>query len=221
MYVPFHDLHAIHTLSGAAIGYAALLHSLVHLLRWGLQGRLDMVWGSASGLSGVLACLVTPFVSWPMQFAPLRARLRWELRKGLHYLSVLWGLALCFHAPQQYISFIAGIPLALYLSDWAIGAMLNTHLVESPLLSRMEKSVELTFEHPPGFRSGRGYIYVCIPWISRSEWHAFSLFAHPDLPNHSSVCMSVNGDLDRESAQGSPRADRAAGLDLLALRLAV
>jgi len=55
--------------------------------------------------------------------------------------------------------------------------------------------VELTFEHPPGFSTdGTGYVLVCLPWIAKNEWHAYSLFSHPTRPGHSCVCMAVGGD---------------------------
>ena len=51
------------------------------------------------------------------------------------------------------------------------------------------------FEHPPGFANrGGGYIYLCIPWLAQAEWHAFSLYEHPTLPNHSTVCIAAVGD---------------------------
>lgn len=51
------------------------------------------------------------------------------------------------------------------------------------------------FENPSGFRADRtGYIYVNVPWVESSQWHAFSLYPHPTKPNASSVCISVGGD---------------------------
>ena len=32
-----------------------------------------------------------------------------------------------------------------------------------------------------------GFGYVCLPWISKLEWHAFSLFEHPTVST--SLCM--------------------------------
>ena len=44
---------------------------------------------------------------------------------------------------------------------------------------------------------GTGYVLVCLPWLSKFEWHAFSLFSHPTKPHHSCVCMAVGGDWTR------------------------
>ena len=88
-----------------------------------------------------------------------------------------------------------GITVAMYCADFMVGMMMRTHLVRSTHFTRLERSVELTFEHPEGFKyDGTGYVYVCLPWISRWQWHAFSIFPHPWRPNHSSICVSVAGD---------------------------
>jgi len=197
MYVPFHDLHALHVIAGSVVGIDALVHSFCHLLRWALQGRISLLWSTYTGLSGLLVCTLTPLIYAPMKYDRLKRCMSWELRKALHYLAIVWGIALCFHAPQQQIAILVGVPVGLYLLDYAAGSMLRTYLVESPILTKMENGVDLTFAHPDGFSGRSGYVYVCLPWVSRLEWHAFSLFQHPTLPNHSSVCMNVNGDWTR------------------------
>ena len=39
-----------------------------------------------------------------------------------------------------------------------------------------------------------GFAYVCLPWINRNEWHAFSLFENPADPSQRQVYMQVEGD---------------------------
>ena len=41
-------------------------------------------------------------------------------------------------------------------------------------------------------------MYINLPWISKIEWHAFSLYKHPTLHNHSSVCVAKVGDWSKE-----------------------
>ena len=58
-----------------------------------------------------------------------------------------------------------------------------------------ETAVEVVFQHPKGFvNHGGNYVYLCLPWLGKAEWHAFSLYAHPTLENHSSVCVAKLGD---------------------------
>ena len=32
---------------------------------------------------------------------------------------------------------------------------------------------------------GTGYVYLCLPWIKKFQWHAFSLVMHPTVPAYS------------------------------------
>ena len=99
----------------------------------------------------------------------------------------------------MHIAWVMGVPVAMYLADYAYGFFARTHLIERSQFTRLETGVELTFSHPEGFKSdGTGYVLVCVPWVSRWQWHAFSLFAHPTKPNTSSVFMCKAGDWTTE-----------------------
>lgn len=199
MFIPFYDLHHIHTLAGAIVGTDVMIHGTCHMIRWGLQNNIEFIWTTHTGRSGVLAMAITPLITWPMLYPRFKKALSWEWRKGLHYLSIAWGFCAMFHAPQMHIIYLMGIPVVTYLLDYVIGYFWRTYLVESSTFKRLECGVELSFEHPPGFTSdGTGYVMVCVPWISKYQWHAFSLFAHPSKPNHSCVCMCKNGDWTTE-----------------------
>ena len=39
-----------------------------------------------------------------------------------------------------------------------------------------------------------GHVYILTLRPFASQWHAFSLVAHPSLPNHSLICMSMVGE---------------------------
>ena len=107
-------------------------------------------------------------------------------------------MAICFHAPKRYIGYIMGSAVGVYALDWLYGWCFQIHRAETVRFTRLGTAVELVWEHPPGFRSdGAGYVYICLPWISKTEWHAFSLVKHPTLQNHSCVCMATVGDWTR------------------------
>ena len=62
----------------------------------------------------------------------------------------------------------------------------------------LENAVQLTFKNPTkDFDKSVGYVLVNVPWLAKAEWHAFSIFRHPTLPDHSCVCMNVGGDWTR------------------------
>ena len=188
-------MHRIHTFAGKVVGFEVISHSFWHLLRWGLTGDLQLLWTHVTGVTGLISLLVTPLIVWPMLFTTLRKRVRFEWRKAAHYLSIVWGVSICFHAPQRYVGYIMGSAVGVYALDWLYGWCFQIHRAETVRFTRLGTAVELVWEHPKGFRSdGAGYVYINLPWISKMEWHAFSLVKHPILPNHSCVCMAVVGD---------------------------
>ena len=80
-------------------------------------------------------------------------------------------------------------------SDWLYGFWLNVHYLETLHMTRFGNCVEVMWENPPGFDSkASGFVYLCLPWLNKVEWHAFSLIPHPELPSCSSVCVSALGD---------------------------
>lgn len=198
IFVPFHDLHHVHVIGGHIVGIAVAIHGLAHFTRWASQGNLAFLWTHVTGRSGVISLLLTPLIVLPMRWAKLRKQIRWELRKALHYLSIVWCFSICFHAPLQHIAWIMGVPLAIYLLDVMYGTLFRTHLIESPTFTRLESAVQLSFKNPAAGGFGNaGYVLVNVPWLAKGEWHAFSLFRHPTLPDHSCVCMNVGGDWTR------------------------
>ena len=104
IFVPFHDLHHVHVIGGHVVGIAVAIHGLAHFTRWASQGNLAFLWTHVTGRSGVISLLLTPLIVLPMRWAKLRKQMRWELRKALHYLSIVWCFSICFHAPLQHIA---------------------------------------------------------------------------------------------------------------------
>ena len=135
-WIDFADMHRIHHIFGVVVGVETMSHSFFHLLRWGLRGDdIQLLWQSRTGMSGLVACLATPLIVWPMALPWLKKRMSFELRKGLHYLSWAWALALVFHAPAR-IYWLIGIPSLVYLVDFVFGCLLRTHLIETVAFER-------------------------------------------------------------------------------------
>ena len=60
--------------------------------------------------------------------------------------------------------------------------------IDTTRFVRLDRGVQMTFTNPPGFHTSvKGYIQVCIPWISKDEWHAFSCYADTEDDTKSSV----------------------------------
>ena len=100
-----------------------------------------------------------------------------------------------FHAPQR-IFWMLGVPFFVYLTDMMIGALSKTHLLESAYFERLSDSFCLiTFENPTGFgKPNAAYLYLVLPWVSKVQYHAFTVFPSLDKPNHSSICIHGCGD---------------------------
>lgn len=100
-WVDFGDMHHIHNIFGVVVGIETMSHSF-HILRWALRdGDIRLLTTTATGISGLTAMLATPLIVWPMALPSLKKRLRFEIRKGLHYLSWVWAIALLYHAPNR------------------------------------------------------------------------------------------------------------------------
>ena len=194
-YLPLDDMHHLHAFAGALVGFEVIWHSWWHLLRWGLDGDIELLWQHQTGISGLISLAVTPLIAWPMLFTRLRKGMEFRIRKALHFLSIVWGVSICFHAPARWIGLIMGLAVGVYAVDWLYGCFFKISHARTLQFKRIGDAVQVVWEHPPGFKSdGSGYIYISLPWISRNEWHAFSIVSHPTLPNHSCVCMAVVGD---------------------------
>ena len=185
IHVPFHDLHSLHLYSGTVIAWLSVLHAGVHVLRWWLSSCLHFLYSHPTGRSGALALLILPFIVLPMVCGPLRKRMTFEARKGMHmWLGLGFGMCMVFHAPKAHISYIMGLVLAIYALDLSYCMFCLTYKVDTTEFFRLERGTHLSFQNPEGFRPWQvGYVYVNIPWISKYEWHPFTLYPHLTAPS--------------------------------------
>ena len=168
-----------------------LMHSCAYMP---YSSNFQLLWTSKTGVTGVIATICCPFIVLPMTVPYLKKRMTFEWRKGLHYISIVWGAALLFHAPQR-IFWLLGIPLLIYVTDKMIEIFFKTYLIESAHFERFgDTSCIISFHNPPGFgRQNSAYVYLMLPWLSRYQFHAFTIFPCT-TPNHSSICISTSGD---------------------------
>jgi ferric-chelate reductase len=195
-WLPLNDMHHLHAFAGTFVSVEIVWHSFWHIVRWGAGGDIRFLWQHRTGITGLISLLCTPLIAYPMMFQRLRKSIPYERRKAMHYLSAVWGLSIMFHAPATNIFWVMGACVCLYLGDWLVGYFVGIRYCPTLKMTRLGASaVEIVFEHPPGFvNTGGNYVYICLPWLGKAEWHAFSLYAHPTLENHSSVCIAKLGD---------------------------
>jgi len=194
-WINFSDYHRVHSLFGIIVGVESMSHSFFHLLRWARRNDdIQLLWTSRTGITGLIAIILIPFIVLPMTVPYLKKRLSFEWRKGLHYLSVVWGVALMCHAPER-IFWLIGIPVFVYTADKMVEGLFKTHLLESAHFLRLgDNSCLISFENPPGFgKQNSAYVYLMLPWLSKYQFHAFTVFPSA-TPNHSSICIHKCGD---------------------------
>lgn len=194
-WINFSDYHRVHSLFGIIVGIESTSHTFFHVLRWARRNNdIQLLLHSSTGITGLIAIILTPFIVLPMTVPYLKSRMRFEWRKALHYLCIVWGAALMCHAPNR-IFWLIGIPVFVYTADKMVEAFFKTHLVESAHFQRLgDTSCIISFENPTGFgKQNSAYVYLMLPWLSKYQFHAFTVFPCTK-PNHSSICIHKCGD---------------------------
>ncbi|KAL7535065.1 hypothetical protein ACHAXR_006247 [Thalassiosira sp. AJA248-18] len=193
-----HDYH-IH--AGRYIAFDVWLHTLFHLLRWAHQGNIKLLWTSVVGLTGLITVTSTPLIAFPMMY--YKDKIRYEIRKGLHYLFYVFAIAMCFHVPPSgipnggFIAPILGTCVVVYTLDAAYVYFFMTEKVETTAFAVLSSGVRISMPVSERFQkhAGRaGYAYICLPWINDKQWHAFSLFEDPSDPSIQQMFLMKNGD---------------------------
>jgi hypothetical protein len=129
-WIDFADMHKVHKIFGIVVGIETMFHSFFHMLRWGLNSDSILLWTTTTGITGLIAVITTPLICWPMVVPAIKERLAFEVRKGLHYLAIVWVVGLLFHASSM-ISYLIGIPALIYLMDYLVGYFVRNSLMEA------------------------------------------------------------------------------------------
>jgi hypothetical protein len=66
----------------------------------------------------------------------LKTNVQFEVRKGLHYLAVVWAITLVWHAPSR-IYYLIGIPALIYAADYFCGFFIRNALIENAHFERI------------------------------------------------------------------------------------
>ncbi|KAL3930514.1 MAG: hypothetical protein SGBAC_011732 [Bacillariaceae sp.] len=200
------DSHEVHVYCGWSILILASIHTLAHLLRWAEQGNLSLVFNHFSGLTGFLIITSCLLICIPMTF--LRKRINFEVRKFFHYLFIVFALALCFHTPTSAIPnggftfWVFGTLLAWYFLDFMFCQFFMTEKIETTKFSVLPSGVRVTMEVSERFQklgpNTGGVCYLCLPWVSKHQWHAFSVFEtnnpEENNPSERQIFIQKTGD---------------------------
>ena len=196
----YQDMHRLHVYCGWVILIDSCVHATCHLTRWALQGNLYLLFHHTSGITGFIVILSTFLICTPMMI--FKNMLKYEIRKLAHYFFLVFGIAMCFHAPKSavpnggFCAYIFPILLIWYGLDALFCALFMTELIETTRYHTLPSGVQMTMAVSKRFQSMNhgGYAYVCFPWVDRHQWHAFSLFENPKNPEERQVFMQTTGD---------------------------
>ena len=97
----FDDMQDLHVYAGKYIFVDGLIHTWFHLVRWADHGNLNLLVDNRTGMTGLVAVISVLLVSLPMMI--YRNKVKYEIRKGLHYLFNAIAIALALHVPASAI----------------------------------------------------------------------------------------------------------------------
>uniref|UniRef100_A0A7S4NI13 Ferric reductase NAD binding domain-containing protein n=1 Tax=Odontella aurita TaxID=265563 RepID=A0A7S4NI13_9STRA len=201
MFLILNDSHELHNYAGRFIAVDVWIHTLFHILRWVDQRNVSLLWSHQSGLSGLIVVALVPFIALPMVL--WKQKISYEMRKGLHYLFILFAVGLCFHVPMSAIpngGFIApamGFCIFLYAADASYVYLFMTEKIETTTFHVLSSGVRITMPVSETFQKSSekgGFAFVCLPWVDKLQWHAFSLFEDPSDPSKRQMFMLKTGD---------------------------
>eukprot|EP00546_Thalassionema_frauenfeldii_P005161 CAMPEP_0178914310 /NCGR_PEP_ID=MMETSP0786-20121207/11353_1 /TAXON_ID=186022 /ORGANISM="Thalassionema frauenfeldii, Strain CCMP 1798" /LENGTH=679 /DNA_ID=CAMNT_0020587201 /DNA_START=52 /DNA_END=2091 /DNA_ORIENTATION=+ len=204
MYLPT-DTHQLHVYCGSAIFYASLIHTICHFIRYAAQSHLELIVNNKSGLSGCFVVVALLLICIPMTF--VRDRLKYEMRKILHYFFIVFLVAMCFHAPMSslpysgYCTIIFAALLVWYIIDASYCTCFMTEKIQSTKFHVLSNGLQVTMRVSDAFknRTQGKYVYICLPWVAKNQWHAFSVFENPEDEQERQIFMSAVGDWTKKT----------------------
>ena len=207
------DFHEFHVYCGWYVFIDCTIHTVFHCARWAVQGEgfwgnMYLLFNHPTGLTGFIVYVSTLLIVVPMTY--LRLNIIYEIRKNMHYLFLVFGLGMIWHAPAHgqmnaknggFNAYIFPILLIWWLVDWLFCVIFMTEKIETTGFEVLPNGVQISMGVSDRFvRWGAhgGYAYVCLPWVDRTQWHAFSLFEDPIEENERQMFMQCGGDWTRQ-----------------------
>jgi len=178
--------HDLHVYCGWYILVGSVIHTISHCLRWMKQGNMELLSTSRSGITGLIVIISTFLIVAPMTI--LKKIVKYEIRKLAHYFFWVFCIAMAFHAPIKelpqagYCCLVFPILIGWYCLDTAYAKIFMSERIDSVEYKAVKGGVELTMMVSDRFANklNGGFGYVMAPWISKYQWHPFSIYQDPD-----------------------------------------
>ena len=171
------DLHAMHVSCGKWLFYATWIHVLLQLVSWGVGGKIEKLWKGTTGRTGVTMVICLPlieFIALPMMVKYFKINIRYEVRKGLHYLFFAFAIALV----STFWSLIDARIICLYLF----------HVILIYIMCTFPVVACITLETTP---CKFAYVYtICVEAVHKIQWtnYLLSLFLCGSMAGLQSWC---------------------------------
>eukprot|EP00904_Undaria_pinnatifida_P005570 jgi/Undpi1/2142/HiC_scaffold_12.g05528.m1 len=189
--------HDVHTYFGYLTLVATLEHAILHCVRFISAKQAYLIYGTDTGRSGMVGCILLLPIVLPMKFEFIRTKISFEFRKSLHLMFLPLIVALCFHS--VVFRYVGSILVLWYLADRLYFTTKQTFLITHPVFEAVGRGTRVTFDLPGGYTFNAGsYIYVNSPTISRSEWHPFSIIQVPGRVPRATFYAEAVGDWTQE-----------------------
>eukprot|EP00698_Gefionella_okellyi_P005644 TRINITY_DN15118_c0_g1_i1.p1 TRINITY_DN15118_c0_g1~~TRINITY_DN15118_c0_g1_i1.p1 ORF type:complete len:504 (-),score=79.14 TRINITY_DN15118_c0_g1_i1:41-1552(-) len=174
--VPIDKAIVFHRRIGGMIIFAAIGHAIAHLCNYGVTDTYWKFFGTKAGVTGF--CLSIILIVLAIGAMERVRRSRFEVFFGIHHLFIPFFVLNLIHGPIFFWFFM--VPGAAYTVERIVRAWRGsrpTILLQTVTLASRVISLQMskTFDYKPG-----QYLYLNCPYLSRNEWHPFTITSSPD-----------------------------------------
>jgi ferredoxin-NADP reductase len=183
-------MQEMHMSFGSETVVLSVAHSAFHLARiaWRQMHHQYIIWDDHITQTGSIALVFLVLGTVPMCGLGKRLIPVYEIRMSMHALLVVFLAVLTQHGPEctaggdfdgsRVLYFVTTL-LGLYALHLVASYLFRTYEVVDYQLFPVGNGTVIEFEYPSNlggrfaFSSGQ-YLKVCVPWISKLQWHPFS-----------------------------------------------
>ena len=188
---PVNTMTEMHRGIGWFVVLFSLLHTLAHSVNyWNNHIPLATLFGNSAFLTGVIASAILILMLWGYANKVGRMRERFSFT---HLFYGTFIVVLLLHGPRFWMWL--PLPAALFALDGLFRYFFRTRRVKVLAMQALSDGVTLVrFAKPKRFGFYPGdYLRLCLPAISRWQWHPFTISASPEA-DHFDVHVRNSGD---------------------------
>mmetsp|Transcript_8239 Transcript_8239/g.10840 ORF Transcript_8239/g.10840 Transcript_8239/m.10840 type:complete len:343 (-) Transcript_8239:524-1552(-) len=116
-----------------------------------------------------------------------------------------FGIVLALHAPADvaFVAYVLSFVIILYFLDSAFVWLFMTEHVKDTKFTVLDCGLQITMPLSTNFntrsdKGGGGFVFVCVPWVSETEWHPFSIYDDPKDEAKRNIFIYKTGDWSKK-----------------------